>query len=55
LQRGLDKLEGWAITNNTKLKKSICQVLHQEQSNPGYMCRLRDERLESSPAESDGF
>lgn len=28
LQRDLDKLEGWTITNHTKFHRGKCQILH---------------------------
>ena len=49
LQRDLDRLGSWAITNRMKFKKSYCWILHLVWGNPGYMCKLRDKRLESSP------
>ncbi|KAK4826970.1 hypothetical protein QYF61_012911 [Mycteria americana] len=51
LQRDLDKLESWAIINHMKFKKSKRWILHLGQGNPGYMYKVGDERLESSPAE----
>ena len=36
-----------------KFNKSKCQVLHLGQGNPGYMYRLGDKMLESSPTERD--
>lgn len=56
LQRDLDNLEGWAITNHMQFNKSKCLILHMGQSSHGYMFRIRDDRLESSPEERElGF
>jgi len=56
IQRHLDKLESWAITNCMKFNKSKCQILHLGRGNLVYVCRLgdeMDEMLEGSPVERD--
>jgi len=53
LQRDLDKLGGWAITKCIKINRRNCQILHPGWDNPGYMYSLENNRLESSPVESD--
>lgn len=52
MHRNLDKLESWVITNLVKLK-SKCQILHLGRGNLGYMYRLGNEMLRSSPTERD--
>ena len=49
LQRDLDRLESWAITNHMKFS----WILHLGWGNPAYTYKLGDERLESSPTERD--
>ena len=53
LQRDLDRLESWAITNHKKFNKGKCQILHLGHDNPGCADRLGNEGLESNPMERD--
>ncbi|KAJ7415266.1 rna-directed dna polymerase from mobile element jockey-like [Pitangus sulphuratus] len=53
LQRDLNKLEDWAITNPMKFNKGKCQILHLGWGNPGYLYRLENKMLESSTTERD--
>ncbi|GAB0179064.1 hypothetical protein GRJ2_000371700 [Grus japonensis] len=51
LQRDLDRLENWAITNRMRFNRGKCQILHLGRDNPGYTYILGDETLETSHAE----
>jgi len=55
LQRDLDRLESWPITNCMTFNKSKCWIPHLGQGNPGYMYKLGDKRLESGPTERERF
>ncbi|KAJ7401671.1 hypothetical protein BTVI_93157 [Pitangus sulphuratus] len=53
LQRGLNKLQDWAITNYMKFNKGKCQILHLGWGNSGCLYRMGNEMLESSAVERD--
>ncbi|XP_019469127.2 CUB and sushi domain-containing protein 1 [Meleagris gallopavo] len=53
LQRDFDKLFGWTVSSCIKFDKSIFKILYLGWDNPGYMYRLEDEKLESSPEEKN--
>ncbi|KAJ7421886.1 rna-directed dna polymerase from mobile element jockey-like [Willisornis vidua] len=53
LQRDIDKLKDWAITNHRNFNKGKGQILHLEWGNPGSTDRLGNEMLESSATERD--
>ncbi|KAJ7404857.1 rna-directed dna polymerase from mobile element jockey-like [Willisornis vidua] len=51
LQRDLNKLEDWAITNHMKFNKGKCWIMHLGWGNPGCMYGPGNEMLESSATE----
>ncbi|KAK4818859.1 LOW QUALITY PROTEIN: hypothetical protein QYF61_020078 [Mycteria americana] len=53
LQRGLGRLEHWAMINGMKFNKSKCWILHLGWSNARHKYKLGEEWLESSPEERD--
>ncbi|KAJ7406741.1 rna-directed dna polymerase from mobile element jockey-like [Pitangus sulphuratus] len=53
LQRDLNKLEDWAITNHMKFSEGKYQILHLGWGNPRCTDRLGNEMLESNAMERD--
>ena len=53
IHRDLDRLEQWAQENFMWFNKSKRNILHLGQCNLRYQYKLRDERIEYSPAEKE--
>ncbi|TRZ09509.1 hypothetical protein HGM15179_017605 [Zosterops borbonicus] len=53
LQRDLNKLEDWAITNCMKFTNGKCWILYRGWGYPGCTDRFGNEMLERSAAERD--
>ncbi|RMC18588.1 hypothetical protein DUI87_04480 [Hirundo rustica rustica] len=53
LQRDLNKLEGWTITNHVEFSKAKCRIRHLGLGNSECTDRLGNEVLESRATEKD--
>ena len=49
IQRYLDGLKKWTHENTMKFNKAKCKVLHLDQVNSSYLCKLEEDLLQSSP------
>ncbi|KAJ7405907.1 hypothetical protein WISP_136847 [Willisornis vidua] len=53
LQRDLDRLEDWAVTNHSKFTTRMCRIPYLGWGNPRFLYRLGNEMLERRVAERD--
>ena len=53
IQIHLDRLKHWVQENLMRFNKANCEVLHLGHGNPHYHYKVRDEKIERSPAEKE--